>query len=123
MSVGSNSRWNRSAILNVRDRYGRLLRRPFLDILPRFEDISRPDNRAYRVREGDQWDALAHKLYGNPDLWPAIADFNQIINPFDELNRGRELTLPSSNAVFLDFLDFDVSFDQDLDLDDEQENS
>jgi hypothetical protein len=123
MSVGSNSRWNRSAIINVRDRYGRLTRRPFLDILPRYEEIFRQDNRAYRARSSDMWDMLAHKLYGNPDLWPVIAEFNQVINPFDELSPGREVTLPSANAVFLDWLDFPVSTEQDIDVDDEASNS
>lgn len=122
MSVGPNSRWNRSTVINVRDRFGKLTRRPFLDILPRFEDINRPDNRSYVVKDVDHWDSLAHRLYGSSDLWPVIAEFNQVINPFDELEGGRELVLPSTNAVFLDFLDFDVAFSQDLDIDDSSES-
>jgi hypothetical protein len=121
MSVGLNSRWNRSAVLNVRDRFGQLLRRPFLDVLPRFEDILRPDNRAYRVRDQDHWDSLAFSLYGNVDLWPVLAEFNQVVNPFEELPAGRELTIPSTNAVFLDYLDFEIVGEEDLD--DREENS
>lgn len=123
MSVGPNSRWNRSAILNVRDRFGKLTRRPHLDLLKRFEDISRPDNRTYRLKDQDEWDLLAHTLYGNADLWPVIAEFNQVINPFEELKPGRELIVPSPNAVFLDFLDFDVAVTSDLDVGSRSESS
>ena len=119
MSVGDNSRYNRSAILFVKDRFGRLIRRPHLDITPRFQDISRQDNRAYRIRDTDDWDSLAFKLYGNPDLWDAIAEWNQVINPFEEMEVGKEFTMPSPNAVFLDYLDFDVSVDIEIDESDD----
>ncbi len=118
MSVGSDSRYNRSAILNVKDRFGKLTRRPYLDITPRFEDISRQDNRSYRIRDTNDWDELAFKLYGNPDLWHAIAEWNQTINPFEEMEVGKEFTMPSPNAVFLDYLDFDVAVE--IEVDDEE---
>lgn len=105
------------------DRFGKLTRTPYLDITPRFEDISRTDNRAYRLRDTDEWDMLAHKLYGDSDLFHVILEWNQVINPFDEIQPGKELSIPSTNAVFLDYLDFDVAVDIGIDLDDEEENS
>ena len=118
MSVGPDSRYNRSAVLNLKDRQGKLLRRPFLDITPRFQDISRPDSRHYRIRDTNDWDELAFKLYGSPDLWHAIAEFNQTINPFEEMQVGKEFIMPSPNAVFLDYLNFDIAVE--IEVDDER---
>ena len=116
MAVGPISRWYRTAVLLVKDRFGRMLRRPFTDILPRYEDIILPDNGVYIVREQDHWDQLSQQFYGDPDLWHALLEFNQVIDPFDELVQGRDLIVPSRNAVFLDYLNFeDSTDDEDLD--------
>lgn len=49
--------------------------------------------RMHRVKDGDSLAAIAHRAYGDPTRWRAIAEANGIEDPF-RLRRGSELTIP-----------------------------
>ncbi len=44
-------------------------------------------------------DLIAHKAYGNSDLWWAIYEFNNLRDPFFDLTLGAVLRLPSKNRL------------------------
>lgn len=44
-------------------------------------------------------DILASQLYGNPDLWWVIYEFNGISDPFFELKAGQILRIPELERV------------------------
>jgi hypothetical protein len=59
-----------------------------------------PDERGvvtYEVIEGDRPDLVAHKVYGNPELFWRICDGNGVLRP-DELTErpGRRVEVPGS---------------------------
>jgi nucleoid-associated protein YgaU len=47
----------------------------------------------YTVAEGDTGASIAERFYGDPDLWPAIAEANDI-DPEGGLRVGAELEIP-----------------------------
>jgi hypothetical protein len=51
----------------------------------------------HTVRDGDSLASIAYQAYGDATVWRAIADANDIENPF-HLRRGRSLSLPSLDA-------------------------
>lgn len=53
----------------------------------------------YTVEYGDRLPDIARKLYGNPQLWWILADFNpKIFYPL-ELEEGQTLICPPANLV------------------------
>lgn len=53
------------------------------------------DYEAYTVEEGDTYDYIALKKYGNPTFYWLICDFNKVIDPFVNPIPGDTLYLPS----------------------------
>lgn len=53
----------------------------------------------YKCGVHDTLEKIALNLYGNPQYWWIIADFNRIIDPFAELEEGRELKIISMSDV------------------------
>ena len=49
------------------------------------------------VRPGDTWITIAKRQYGNPNLWPFLAKFNNVA-PTQQLNLGQQIQLPKINA-------------------------
>lgn len=47
----------------------------------------------YEIAPGDRWDLLANKWYGSPNLWWVIAIFNNVIDPFEQLQSGNVLKM------------------------------
>ena len=70
---------------------------PEEDVIP-----SQPDDLFVTVKAGEDFrlDLIAQRVYDNPELWWIIARANRIFNPFDELEPGITLRVPSRNAVF-----------------------
>ena len=101
------SRWNRTQIIQVRDQFGKPLRRNHFDYLPRYNAIDRPGNRFYRIQQGDDWGNLAGRLYRDENVWWALAEFNQVIDPFDELVPGQQMTLVSNFDMEFEVLNFE----------------
>ena len=55
----------------------------------------------YTVKPADTLDLIALEYYNNPTLFWVIADFNDIHNPYDELEVGSKLNIPTlSNISF-----------------------
>ncbi len=109
MSAGKNSRWNRTDLIDFRDRFGQPLRRVTFDYLSRYTAINRPDNRTYRVQQVDDWGSLAYRTLTDENLWWTIAEFNQVIDPFEEIPPGKSMVIPSNFAVRFDVLDFEFA--------------
>ena len=118
MGVSKDSRWNRTELIDFRDRFGQPLRRVTFDYLPRYTKTRRSDNRAYRIQQVDDWGSLAYRTLGAENRWWTIADFNQVVDPFDEIPPGTPMTLPSLFAVEFDVLNFEFAVVVDIDLED-----
>ena len=116
MGVGKDSRWNRTDLIDFRDRFGTPLRRVTFDYLPRYTDINRRDNRAYRAQQVDDWGSLAYRTLGVENRWWVLADFQQVIDPFDEIPPGQPMTIPSLFAVEFSVLNFEFAVLVDIDL-------
>lgn len=116
MGVGKNSRWNRTDLIDFRDQFGTPLRRVTFDYLPRYTAINRADNRTYRIQQVDDWASLSYRTLGVENNWWAIAEFNQIVDPFDEIAPGKSLVVPSVFAVEFDVLNFEFAVVVDVGL-------
>lgn len=53
----------------------------------------------YRCGINDTLERIALNLYGNPQYWWVIADFNRIVDPFAKLKEGQELKIVSLNDI------------------------
>lgn len=105
--MNAESRYNASASITLMGLDGEPLGPAFADIVPRFTDVNRQSNRLYRINSGDDWHLLAHRFYGNGlDFW-AILDFNEVLDPFDELEIGRRIVIPSNDTVQFDVKNFE----------------
>ena len=49
-------------------------------------------------------DKLSYELYGTEEYWWVIADFNNIIDPFLDMQVGDVIKVPSKNKIDLAFL-------------------
>lgn len=97
-------------LVSYRDRFNNLLRRTYFAPLSRYPDILRSDSTQYRVQQVDDWANLAFRMLSDENAWWAIADFNQVIDPFEELPPGQHVVVPSFEAYHLDVLDFEFAF-------------
>jgi hypothetical protein len=48
----------------------------------------------YEIMENDSWTNISYKFYGTIKLWWLICRFNDIKNPFNELEAGKILKIP-----------------------------
>lgn len=64
----------------------------------------RQDDRYYTARSGEQWPTLAWKLLGNAALWWVLADYNDVLSPFDDIVPGTVLRYPSATHLLLSVL-------------------
>jgi nucleoid-associated protein YgaU len=65
---------------------------------PRFDD------RFYVIGPDDTLQSVAHRLLGDVRLWWVVAEFNDIIDPFEDLVPGERLRLPSPNRLWTEIL-------------------
>ncbi|MGE0642612.1 MAG: LysM peptidoglycan-binding domain-containing protein [Nitrospira sp.] len=56
-----------------------------------------PDYTTWLVKHGDNLSNVASQVYGNPSLWRAIAEYNDIDDPFS-LETGQRLRIPDVRA-------------------------
>lgn len=54
----------------------------------------------YEVANGENWDNVSYKIYNNPHLWWIVALFNNIVNPFEELEDGQLLSVLKEDYVY-----------------------
>jgi len=114
MSVGPDSRYNRSAVLVVMDQFGRPLRKPYLDLFEPYSAINDSTNRRYTATDVDRWHTIGNRFLGSARHYWAIADFNEVIDPFTELGQGTRLQIPSRATFQFDVLDFDLVSDRNI---------
>ena len=68
-----------------------------LDFLPAQNPTSRTEIRnTVRVTQGDRLDLIASRFYGDSRMWRAIAQANDLEDPFN-LRPGQLLTMPNVN--------------------------
>jgi nucleoid-associated protein YgaU len=60
------------------------------------------DFTEYITVEGDRWDTVAQKAYGDPLLYPDIAKANRGLKLEDVITAGTKLMIPVLAAVDLD---------------------
>lgn len=53
----------------------------------------------HKVKRNDTLDSLALNYYNNPTFFWAIASFNNIIDPYAELEEGIELKIPTLSDI------------------------
>ena len=106
MAVTRNSRWNRSVVISYRDPLGRSLRRNYLAPLPRLVVTSQIDTRFYRVSQRDDWATVSYRAFRDENSWWAIAENQQVVDPFDELYVGNQLKIPSNFTLQFEILNF-----------------
>lgn len=72
---------------------------PFITGRHRLPKTNWPDNRAHTVREGDTLWGLAYEYLGSAEFWWVIADFNRIMDPWQPLEPGQVLVIPSERTL------------------------
>lgn len=61
----------------------------------------------YTVDEEDFLDTISAKFYGTPTLWWVIADFNEIGNPYEDIEAGTTLKILRSDFLYVVFDDLE----------------
>jgi len=59
----------------------------------------------YTVKEDDWLDNISTQFYKTPYLWWIVAVFNNIINPYEELEEGKVLRVLKYNNIYTIFDD------------------
>ncbi len=113
MSIGEFSRHNYCTVISVVDDSGARTENDRIDF-PFHRDVivntSQPSTREYIVRAGDNWSNIAARFFkGRSDLWWIIAEFSNIIDPFNELVVGAKLKIPQFDTVMFEVLNFNTS--------------
>ena len=62
----------------------------------------------YETENDDWWDNISFNVYGTPYLWWVVALFNDVINPFEELDEGQNLKILKPVFIFSLFKDMDT---------------
>lgn len=63
------------------------------------EDISPDLITIYEVAEGDTWTNISYRNFGTIKLWWLICKFNNIKNPFEEIEAGKFIKIPSKELM------------------------
>lgn len=54
----------------------------------------------YKLEDNDWWENIAFKYYGNVNLWWVIAMFNNINNPFEEMEPGKSIYILKEQYLY-----------------------
>jgi len=63
--------------------------------------------QTYQTDNDPWWDMISSELYGTPYLWWVIALFNDVFNPFEDIEEGQNLKILKPDYVFTLFKDID----------------
>ncbi len=68
-----------------------------------------PDNTSYTLKANDSLQKIAYEIYGDPQFWWVIAEFNNIMDPTPieeggELFPGLILLVPAYERLFMEIL-------------------
>lgn len=92
MPVFEGSRYENALQLRVRDAAGVIAPALYLTI---GSVTSNAMFRTYVLIEGERYDQLAHRLYGDPQLWWVLANLNPEYLYPDELPGGTTIRIPA----------------------------
>jgi nucleoid-associated protein YgaU len=90
-----------------RYRYSPLIRRgvnEYYGFTPQYDTSRKPGDQYYMVQAGDTLHSIAWRLLGDVKLWWVVSDFNDVIDPFEELEQGSVLRLPSRARLWMEVL-------------------
>ena len=102
--VYQNSMAERAGFTEVQNRAGEVILK-FQSPLPALTQVDYGDNREYTVNPGDTWQNISLRFLGAAELWWIIAEFNRVLDPFEELWPGRRLIIPSATRIRLSSLE------------------
>ena len=54
---------------------------------------------SYKVKQGDTLDSIALYFYNNPTYYWVLCDFNRILDPFEYLEEGTILKIPTFSRI------------------------
>jgi hypothetical protein len=54
------------------------------------------------------WDHISYDVYGTPYLWWIVALFNDVTNPFEEIEPGQNLTILKPDHLYTLFKDIET---------------
>lgn len=55
----------------------------------------------YEVGSNPFWDNISNEIYGTPYLWWALAIFNNVVNPFEELEEGSNINYLRNEYIYV----------------------
>lgn len=96
-SVRKNSRYSSTPIYQLRSGVGAVSNTFVYGVWQRPIDFTNYNFKTYHVVTRDEvgrLDLISYRYYGDPTMWWAIADANQINNYLDEMEAGQELAIP-----------------------------
>lgn len=105
MAIGENSRYRRSVVVISVDSLGVVNRRAWASRVKVPTDLPIRGLNVYEVQQSDTWYTLAARFFGNSTLWWVLGWYNTVIDPFEFLERGKKIFVPSRNIVYFDVLD------------------
>lgn len=100
--VYANSMAAKAGFIEIYDSYGKLLTK-FQAILQALGKTDYGDNTEYIVIPGDTWQNISLRYLGTAELWWVIAEFNRVVDSFDELKPGKRIIIPSATRVRVAF--------------------
>lgn len=65
----------------------------------------RPDDVYYEATLTDTLQTIAYRHLGDVKLWWIVGEFNEIVNPFEEIEPGTRIRLPSRTRLWMEILD------------------
>ena len=92
MSILKNSRYENSKVYVIDNSYYIAARK--LSIKKDYDD-----NIIHTVQGNERIETIANLYWGRPDLYYIICDWNDIIDPLEDLEPGIELVLPSYSKI------------------------
>jgi hypothetical protein len=92
MSIFKNSRYENSKVYFIDDSYYIAARKL---ILKKEYD----DNIIHIVKDNERIEIIADIYWKRPDLYYIICDWNNIMDPLEDLKTGMELVLPSYKKI------------------------
>ena len=105
--IGENSRYRRSLIVLSVDALGVPNRKPWVSRYKIPGKLPIRGLHLYEVKQSDTWYTLGARFFGNSRIWWVLTFYNVIIDPFEFLQRGVKLFVPTRNIVYFDVLEVD----------------
>jgi len=55
---------------------------------------------SYTVDEEEFWDNISQRVYGIPDIWWIIPMMNEVVNPYEYLEAGKEIFIIKAQYLY-----------------------